>query len=165
MRRATAILALVDPAARRAPIASKTPLLLITGHQDHNVPERTTSAMFDALRRLGRWVEWVSDVNGGRGMPTTNEAEVRDFDSRILGWYGRLPERSAEAGEGQAERAVGRIRLHATRYGIPASRTGVITPAMFRWRSNWLNAATSRLRNWSNWPRYARICSLSRSCT
>ncbi len=32
----------------------KTPLLLITGRQDHNVPERTTSEMFYALRRLGK---------------------------------------------------------------------------------------------------------------
>jgi len=65
----------------------KTPLLLLTGRQDPNVPERTTSEMFYALRRLGRRVEWVSYTNGGHGMPTTNEAEVRDFHQRILGWY------------------------------------------------------------------------------
>ncbi|MBI2403329.1 MAG: S9 family peptidase [Gemmatimonadetes bacterium] len=65
----------------------KTPLLLLTGRQDPNVPERTTSEMFYALRRLGRRVEWVSYTNGGHGMPTTNEAEVRDFHQRILAWY------------------------------------------------------------------------------
>jgi dipeptidyl aminopeptidase/acylaminoacyl peptidase len=64
-----------------------TPLLLLTGREDHNVPERTTSEMFYALRRLGKRVEWVSYINGGHGMPTTNEEEVRDFHARILNWY------------------------------------------------------------------------------
>jgi dipeptidyl aminopeptidase/acylaminoacyl peptidase len=66
-----------------------TPLLLMTGTEDHNVPERTTSEMFYALRRLGRRVEWVSYVNGGHGMPTSTEAEVRDYHERILAWYDR----------------------------------------------------------------------------
>ena len=76
-----------------------TPLLLLTGRQDPNVPERTTSEMFYALRRLGRRVEWVSYTNGGHGMPTTNEAEVRDFHQRILGWYDKYlkaPEKPAD---------------------------------------------------------------------
>lgn len=64
-----------------------TPLLLLTGQQDHNVPERTSSEMFYALRRLGKRVEWVSYIDGGHGMPTTTEAEVRDYHERILGWY------------------------------------------------------------------------------
>jgi dipeptidyl aminopeptidase/acylaminoacyl peptidase len=64
-----------------------TPLLLLTGREDHNVPERTTSEMFYALRRLGKRVEWVSYINGGHGMPTTTEEEVRDFHARILNWY------------------------------------------------------------------------------
>jgi len=66
-----------------------TPLLLMTGHEDHNVPERTTSEMFYALRRLEKRVEWVSYINGGHGMPTSTEAEVRDFHERILAWYDR----------------------------------------------------------------------------
>ncbi len=66
-----------------------TPLLLLTGHQDPNVPERTTMEMYYALRRLGKRVEWVSYTNGGHGMPTTTEAEVRDYHTRILGWYDR----------------------------------------------------------------------------
>jgi dipeptidyl aminopeptidase/acylaminoacyl peptidase len=65
----------------------KTPLLLITGREDHNVPERTTMEMFYALRRLGKEVEWVSYTYGGHGMPTFTEAEVRDYHARILGWY------------------------------------------------------------------------------
>lgn len=65
----------------------RTPLLLITGRQDPNVPERTTMEMFYALRRLGREVEWVSYINGGHGMPRTTEAEVIDYHHRILAWY------------------------------------------------------------------------------
>ncbi|HXV87115.1 MAG TPA: prolyl oligopeptidase family serine peptidase, partial [Gemmatimonadales bacterium] len=76
----------------------KTPLLLLTGREDHNVPERTTSEMFYALRRLGRRVEWVSYVNGGHGMPTTNEAEVRDFHARVLAWYDRYLKPKSAAG-------------------------------------------------------------------
>jgi dipeptidyl aminopeptidase/acylaminoacyl peptidase len=67
----------------------KTPLLLMTGREDANVPERTTSEMYYALRRLGRRVEWVSYTYGGHGMPTTSAAEVRDYHERILAWYDR----------------------------------------------------------------------------
>jgi dipeptidyl aminopeptidase/acylaminoacyl peptidase len=66
-----------------------TPVLFITGQQDHNVTERTTMEMFYALRRLGKETEWVSYIDGGHGMPTTTEAEVRDYHERILGWYER----------------------------------------------------------------------------
>jgi dipeptidyl aminopeptidase/acylaminoacyl peptidase len=67
----------------------RTPLLLMTGQQDHNVTERTTMEMYYALRRLGREVEWVSYVNGGHGMPTSTVTEVIDYHTRILGWYDR----------------------------------------------------------------------------
>ncbi len=67
----------------------KTPLLLMTGHEDPNVPERTTMEMFYALRRLGKEVEWVSYTYGGHGMPTNTVEEVRDYHARILGWYDR----------------------------------------------------------------------------
>jgi dipeptidyl aminopeptidase/acylaminoacyl peptidase len=67
----------------------RTPLLLMTGQQDHNVPERTTMEMYYALRRLGRDVEWVSYINGGHGMPTSTVAEVVDYHARILEWYER----------------------------------------------------------------------------
>ncbi len=66
-----------------------TPLLLMTGREDHNVPERTTSEMFYALRRLGKRVEWVSYVHGGHGMPTSTVDEVVDYHTRILAWYDR----------------------------------------------------------------------------
>lgn len=65
----------------------KTPLLLITGDQDHNVPARQAMEMYYALRRLGREVEWVNYMNGGHGMPTTTIDEVKDYHQRILKWY------------------------------------------------------------------------------
>jgi dipeptidyl aminopeptidase/acylaminoacyl peptidase len=64
-----------------------TPLLLITGEQDHNVPARTTMEMFYALRRLGKTVEWVNYVDGGHGMPRMSVEMVHDYHQRILGWY------------------------------------------------------------------------------
>lgn len=74
----------------------KTPLLLMTGQQDHNVPERTTSEMFYALRRLGKRVEWVSYINGGHGMPRSTVEEILDYHDRILGWYDRYLKKAKE---------------------------------------------------------------------
>ncbi|MEO8026231.1 MAG: prolyl oligopeptidase family serine peptidase [Bryobacteraceae bacterium] len=65
----------------------KTPLLLMTGEQDHNVPARQAMEMYYALRRLGREVSWVQYTHGGHGMPTGNADEVRDYHQRILDWY------------------------------------------------------------------------------
>jgi dipeptidyl aminopeptidase/acylaminoacyl peptidase len=42
-----------------------TPLLLMTGEQDSNVPANNTREMYYALRRLGKTVEWVNYMNGG----------------------------------------------------------------------------------------------------
>jgi len=65
----------------------KTPLLLMTGEQDHNVPARQAMEMYYAMRRLGKEVAWVQYTNGGHGMPTGNADEVRDYHRRILDWY------------------------------------------------------------------------------
>lgn len=64
-----------------------TPLLLLTGDQDHNVPAGNTREMYYALRRLGKTVTWVNYLNGGHGVPMTTEADFRDYHERILGWY------------------------------------------------------------------------------
>jgi dipeptidyl aminopeptidase/acylaminoacyl peptidase len=83
----------------------KTPLLLIGGEQDHNVQNRQLLEMYYALRRLGRDVTWVTYVHGGHGMPTTDEAVVRDYFQRILDFYGKhlaaevTPEVASGAGE------------------------------------------------------------------
>jgi dipeptidyl aminopeptidase/acylaminoacyl peptidase len=86
----------------------KTPLLLMTGEQDHNVPARQAMEMYYALRRLGKEVEWVSYTNGGHGMPTTTVDEVKDYHARIIKWYDdhlkgdlkkRAEEQKADAGQ------------------------------------------------------------------
>ena len=80
-----------------------TPLLLLTGQQDHNVTERTTSEMFYALRRLGRTVEWVSYIDGGHGIPRSTRAEAEDYLNRILDWYERhMPEPTAPSADADA---------------------------------------------------------------
>lgn len=67
----------------------KTPLLLLTGGEDHNVPALNTREMYFALRRLGKPVEWVNYTNGGHGIPMTNAVEFTDWHNRLLGWYDR----------------------------------------------------------------------------
>ncbi len=67
----------------------KTPLLLVTGGEDHNVPAINTREMYFALRRLGKTVEWVNYTNGGHGIPMTNAGEFTDWHNRLTGWYDR----------------------------------------------------------------------------
>ncbi len=64
-----------------------TPLLLLTGQQDQNVPADNTREMYYALRRLGRDVTWVNYMNGGHGAGNASEGDYRDYVGRILGWY------------------------------------------------------------------------------
>ena len=65
----------------------KTPLLLMHGEQDHNVPFRQSMEMYYALRRLGKDVKWVAYTHGGHGMPTSTVEEVYDYHRQILGWW------------------------------------------------------------------------------
>jgi dipeptidyl aminopeptidase/acylaminoacyl peptidase len=65
----------------------KTPLLLMHGEQDHNVPFRQSMEMYYALRRLGKDVTWVAYTHGGHGMPTSTLGEVYDYHRQILGWW------------------------------------------------------------------------------
>jgi dipeptidyl aminopeptidase/acylaminoacyl peptidase len=64
-----------------------TPLLLMTGEQDSNVPPRQAMEMYYALRRLGKEVAWVQYVNGGHGMPTSTVEEIRDYHKQIQSWF------------------------------------------------------------------------------
>ena len=66
-----------------------TPLLLMTGGEDHNVPALNTREMYYALRRLGKEVEWVNYANGGHGIPMTNAAEFTHFHDTLAAWYDR----------------------------------------------------------------------------
>jgi dipeptidyl aminopeptidase/acylaminoacyl peptidase len=65
----------------------KTPLLLLHGEQDHNVPFRQSMEMYYALRRLNKDVKWVAYTNGGHGMPTSTVDEVYDYHRQIVGWW------------------------------------------------------------------------------
>ena len=65
----------------------RTPLLLLTGEQDHNVPAINTREMYYALRRLGKEVVWVHYMGGGHGVPMNSLSDFTDFHNRILNWY------------------------------------------------------------------------------
>ena len=84
------------PASARAPHSAifsadriTTPLLLMTGGEDHNVPAINTREMYYALRRLGKPVTWVNYSNGGHGAPNTTESDITDWHQRILDWYAK----------------------------------------------------------------------------
>ena len=64
-----------------------TPLMLVTGEQDSNVPADNSREMYYALRRLGKDVTWVNYMNSGHGTPGTNAAEFIDYHERLLGFF------------------------------------------------------------------------------
>jgi dipeptidyl aminopeptidase/acylaminoacyl peptidase len=65
----------------------QTPLMLITGVQDSNVPADNTREMYYALRRLGKEVVWVNYMNGGHGGGNATADDVLDMQRRMLAWY------------------------------------------------------------------------------
>lgn len=89
-----------------------TPLLLMTGAQDGNVPADNTREMFYALRRLGKDVTWVNYMNGGHGTPSTTPADFLDFHERLVAFFDRHLKGAAQ------ERVVEAIALT----GEPLSR-------------------------------------------
>lgn len=64
-----------------------TPLMLVTGAQDSNVPEINTREMYYALRRLGKECTWVSYANGGHGGGTATAEDFLDMQKRIVEFY------------------------------------------------------------------------------
>ena len=64
-----------------------TPLMIITGQQDSNVPEINSREMYYALRRLGKEVVWVSYANGGHGGGNATAGEFLDMYQRMVAWY------------------------------------------------------------------------------
>ena len=65
----------------------KTPLLLMHGEQDHNVPYRQSMEMYYAMRRLGKDVKWVTYTHGGHGMSIWSVDDVYDYHRQILSWW------------------------------------------------------------------------------
>jgi dipeptidyl aminopeptidase/acylaminoacyl peptidase len=64
-----------------------TPLMIITGQQDSNVPEINSREMYYALRRLGKEVIWVSYANGGHGAGNATAEEFLDMYQRMVSFY------------------------------------------------------------------------------
>ena len=64
-----------------------TPLMLITGELDSNVPAGNTREMYYALRRLGKEVVWVNYMNGGHGGGTATAEDFLDMQKRVLEFY------------------------------------------------------------------------------
>ncbi|MEP6622651.1 MAG: prolyl oligopeptidase family serine peptidase, partial [bacterium] len=64
-----------------------TPLMLVTGEQDSNVPAINTREMYYALRRLGKECIWVNYANGGHGGGTASAEDFLDMQKRIVEFY------------------------------------------------------------------------------
>jgi dipeptidyl aminopeptidase/acylaminoacyl peptidase len=73
-----------------------TPLMLITGALDSNVPADNTREMYFALRRLGKEVVWVNYMNGGHGGGNATAGEFLDMQRRIVEWYDSKLKRGAK---------------------------------------------------------------------
>ncbi len=82
-----------------------TPLLLMTGGEDHNVPALNTREMYYALRRLGKTVTWVNYTNSGHGVPQTTESDFVDYHQRVLDWYAKYlaPSKKAATSSGAGQ--------------------------------------------------------------
>ena len=65
-----------------------TPLLMLSGEGDWNVPATNQREMYYALRRLDKEVVWVHYMNGGHGAGRASTVEdFHDHWNRIIGWY------------------------------------------------------------------------------
>ncbi len=66
----------------------ETPLLLLSGEQDWNVPATNQREMYYALRRLGKEVVWVNYMKGGHGAGRASSPEdFTDHWSRMFVWF------------------------------------------------------------------------------
>jgi dipeptidyl aminopeptidase/acylaminoacyl peptidase len=77
----------------------ETPLMLITGDLDYNVPARQSMEMYYTMRRLGKEVVWVRYADGGHSPPNSVE-EYHDYWERVIGWYRDHFEEQDEEGGG-----------------------------------------------------------------
>ncbi|HEX4684987.1 MAG TPA: prolyl oligopeptidase family serine peptidase [Gemmatimonadaceae bacterium] len=65
-----------------------TPLLMLTGKQDWNVPYTNEREMYYALRRLGKEAVWVQYEHAGHGAGRNGtEADFRDHWQRMFEWF------------------------------------------------------------------------------
>jgi dipeptidyl aminopeptidase/acylaminoacyl peptidase len=71
----------------------RTPVLLVHGMNDHNVPRAEAEQFFIALQDVGAETELVLYPRAGHGIAET--AQLVDFADRSIAWYRRHFERSA----------------------------------------------------------------------
>ncbi|MCZ6917910.1 MAG: prolyl oligopeptidase family serine peptidase [Gemmatimonadetes bacterium] len=75
----------------------ETPLLMLTGEGDWNVPATNQREMYYALRRLEKEVVWVHYMNAGHGAGRSSTVEdFHDHWNRIIGWYNEHFEKADE---------------------------------------------------------------------
>ena len=78
----------------------KTPLLMLSGEGDWNVPATNQREMYYALRRLGKEVVWVHYTSGGHGAGRSSTAEdFVDHWQRMFEWFA---EHFDDSGEGSS---------------------------------------------------------------
>ncbi len=66
----------------------ETPLLMLSGEGDWNVPATNQREMYYALRRLGKEVVWVHYTAGGHGAGrASTEADFVDHWRRMVDWF------------------------------------------------------------------------------
>ena len=76
-----------------------TPLLMLTGKDDWNVPYTNEREMYYALRRLGKEAVWVQYEHAGHGAGRAGtEADFRDHWARMFDWFDGHFEKAAQAG-------------------------------------------------------------------
>ena len=77
----------------------KTPLLLLSGEGDWNVPATNQREMYYALRRLGKEVVWVNYMKGGHGAGRASGVEdFHDHWKRLLDFMGENFDKAQTAG-------------------------------------------------------------------
>jgi dipeptidyl aminopeptidase/acylaminoacyl peptidase len=66
----------------------ETPLLMLSGEGDWNVPATNQREMYYALRRLGKEVVWVHYTAGGHGAGrASSEEDFHDHWRRMIDWF------------------------------------------------------------------------------
>jgi len=66
----------------------KTPLLMLSGRDDWNVPDTNEREMYYALRRLGKEAVWVQYAHAGHGAGRAGTPdEFQDHWTRIFDWF------------------------------------------------------------------------------
>ena len=84
----------------------KTPLLMLTGKQDWNVPDTNEREMYYALRRLGKEAVWVQYARGGHGAGRAGTVDdFKDHWQRMFDWFAthfaKVDEKKAAADGGR----------------------------------------------------------------